>query len=67
MQESLTRLSKGRTVFTIAHRLTTIKNADCIWVLDENKIVEKGSHKDLLAKNGLYAQFYAMYQENQHA
>ncbi|MDY5731419.1 MAG: ABC transporter ATP-binding protein [Eubacteriales bacterium] len=67
VQESLTRLSKGRTVFTIAHRLTTIKNADCIWVLDENKIVEKGSHKDLLAKNGLYAQFYAMYQENQHA
>lgn len=66
VQESLNRLSKGRTVFTIAHRLTTIKNADCIWVLDNNRIAEKGSHEELLKKGGLYAQYYRMYQEEQN-
>lgn len=66
VQSSLNRLSQGRTVFTIAHRLTTIKNADCIWVLDENNIVEKGTHEELLQKNGLYAQYYQMYQEQQY-
>lgn len=66
VQNSLNRLSQGRTVFTIAHRLTTIKNADCIWVLDENNIVEKGTHEELLQKNGLYSQYYQMYQEQQY-
>ena len=66
VQESLNRLSKGRTVFTIAHRLTTIKNADIIWVLDDSKIVEKGSHDELIQKGGLYSQYYKMYQENQN-
>ncbi len=66
VQDSLNRLSEGRTVFTIAHRLTTIKNADIIWVLDDSKIVEKGSHEELIKKGGLYSQYYKMYQENQN-
>lgn len=61
VQESLEKLAKGRTVFTIAHRLTTIKGADTICVLTEKGVEEKGSHQELLAKNGLYAKLYAMY------
>lgn len=63
VQESLNRLAKGRTTFTIAHRLTTIRNADCIWVLNESGIVEKGTHSELLKKNGLYSQYHKMYAE----
>ena len=61
VQQSLEKLAKGRTVFTIAHRLTTIKGADCIWVLTENGVEEQGSHQALLDKGGLYAHLYAMY------
>ncbi len=61
VQESLERLAKGRTTFVIAHRLTTIKNASTILVLTENGIEEKGTHEELLAKNGLYGHMYAMY------
>lgn len=64
IQESLNKLTKGRTVFTIAHRLTTIKNADCIWVLDNNSIKEKGTHEQLLKQNGIYKEYYKMYMEN---
>ena len=60
VQTSLERLSKGRTVFTIAHRLTTIKNADTILVLTQNGIEEQGTHEELLAKNGIYAALYKM-------
>jgi ATP-binding cassette, subfamily B, bacterial len=63
VQRSLERLSKGRTTFTIAHRLTTIKNASTICVLTEKGIEEQGSHKELMAKNGVYAGLYAMYTE----
>ena len=66
VQESLTRLAKGRTVFTIAHRLTTVKNADCIWVLEDNSIKEKGTHEELMQKNGLYSEYYQMYMENKN-
>lgn len=58
VQESLTRLMRGRTSFVIAHRLSTILHADRIFVLDEGKIVEDGTHQQLLAANGLYAQLY---------
>ena len=61
VQQSLEKLAKGRTVFTIAHRLTTIKGADTIWVLTENGVEEMGSHADLIKKGGLYAHLYAMY------
>lgn len=66
VQESLTRLAEGRTVFTIAHRLTTVKNADCIWVLEDNSIKEKGTHEELMQKNGLYSEYYQMYMENKN-
>ncbi len=61
VQQSLEKLAKGRTVFTIAHRLTTIKGADVIWVLTENGVEEMGDHKTLIAKGGIYAGLYAMY------
>ena len=63
VQESLEKLAHGRTTFTIAHRLTTIRNADVIWVLTEDGIQEQGTHKELMQKGGLYAQLYAMYTE----
>ena len=59
----LERLAKGRTTLTIAHRLTTIQNADRILVLNENGIVEQGSHKELLDKKGVYHQLYMMSNE----
>lgn len=58
VQKSLDELAKGRTVFTIAHRLTTIKNADNILVLTEDGIVESGKHDELIAKKGLYNYLY---------
>ena len=64
VQRSLEKLAKGRTVFTIAHRLTTIRNADIIWVLTENGVEEMGTHAELMARNGIYAGLYRMYTEN---
>lgn len=61
VQDSLEKLAEGRTVFTIAHRLTTIKNADHILVLTENGIEEQGTHEQLAAAGGLYSRLYAMY------
>ena len=63
VQQSLEKLSVGRTTFTIAHRLTTIRGASTIWVLTENGIEEQGTHKELMEKNGLYHQLYQMYTE----
>ncbi len=63
VQKSLEKLSEGRTTFTIAHRLTTIRNATTIWVLTENGIVEKGTHQELLELGGIYAHLYQMYTE----
>lgn len=61
VQQSLERLAKGRTTITIAHRLTTIKNADRILVLTENGIEESGNHKELISKGGIYSQLYKLY------
>ncbi len=61
VQKSLERLSAGRTTFTIAHRLTTIKNATRILYLTSEGITEEGSHKELIQKGGDYAKLYAMY------
>lgn len=61
VQESLERLAKGRTTLTIAHRLTTIRNADEIVVLTEDGIAEQGSHSELMAKGGIYSNMYSMY------
>ena len=58
IQKSLERLSKGRTVLTIAHRLTTIKNADRILVITDDGIAEEGSHEQLLALGGVYHHLY---------
>ena len=64
VQKSLERLAKGRTTLTIAHRLTTIQNADRILVLTEEGIVEEGTHKELLDRGGVYSGFYKMYSVN---
>ena len=61
VQSSLERLARGRTTFTIAHRLTTIQNASVIWVLTENGVEEQGTHAQLLQKRGLYYSLYNMY------
>lgn len=61
VQQSLDRLAKGRTTFTIAHRLTTVRGADRILVLTENGIEESGTHDELLKKNGLYAGLHRLY------
>jgi subfamily B ATP-binding cassette protein MsbA len=59
VQSALETLMKGRTTFVIAHRLSTVRNADRILVLDEGSIVEEGTHDQLLALGGLYADLYA--------
>lgn len=63
VRKSLERLTEGRTTFTIAHRLTTIRNASIILVLTENGIEEQGSHRELLDKGGTYAGLYRMYSD----
>ena len=63
VQKSLEVLAKGRTTFTIAHRLTTIRNAATILVLTEKGIEEQGSHEELIAKRGIYYHLYQMYNE----
>ena len=59
VQDALDRLMEGRTTFVIAHRLSTVRDADRILVIDEGRIVEEGSHEQLLVTGGLYADLYA--------
>lgn len=58
IQKAMDTLMKGRTSFVIAHRLSTIKDADMILVMKDGDIIEQGSHEELLAKGGFYAQLY---------
>src|SRR5699024_75847 len=60
VQDSLERLMKGRTTLVIAHRLSTVKKADHILVLDRGRVVESGPHAELLARGGTYAMLYQM-------
>ena len=67
VQRSLEKLAKGRTTLTIAHRLTTIKNADVIWVLTDKGLEEHGTHDKLMQKQGIYAGLYHLYAQQKSA
>ncbi len=65
IQKAMARLRHGRTSFVIAHRLSTIRSADTIVVMDQGRIVEQGSHAELLAKGGFYHDlYYSQFEEN---
>ena len=67
MQEALDKLMIGRTSFVIAHRLSTIINADKIIVLDNGKVTESGTHKELMQTGGLYSHLYNIQFSNKKA
>ena len=58
VQKGMDALMEGRTTFVIAHRLSTVRNADCIMVLDHGRIIERGTHQDLIARKGTYYRLY---------
>ncbi|MEE2721136.1 MAG: ABC transporter transmembrane domain-containing protein [Pseudomonadota bacterium] len=60
VQAALSRLKEGRTTLVIAHRLSTIVDADCIFLMENGRVMETGTHAELVAKNGAYAKLYAM-------
>ena len=58
VQAGMDALMKGRTTFVIAHRLSTIRNSDCIMVMEQGRIIERGSHDELIGRKGRYYQLY---------
>ena len=58
IQQAMNRLMEGRTSFVIAHRLSTIRDADLILVMNQGKVIEQGSHEELIKENGFYADLY---------
>ena len=58
VQQAIENLESNCTTVVIAHRLSTVEKADCIYVMDNGRVLESGSHQDLLAHNGLYASLY---------
>ena len=58
IHESMDRLMHGRTTFVIAHRLSTVRNSDCIMVLEQGRIIERGTHDQLIEEKGKYYQLY---------
>ena len=58
INDAFDKLMTGRTSFVVAHRLSTIVGADCILVMESGRVVEKGTHKELLEKGGAYAKLY---------
>jgi subfamily B ATP-binding cassette protein MsbA len=67
VQDALKRLMKGRTTIVIAHRLSTVLDADQIYVLDHGRVFESGSHGELVARGGLYARLYQHEIQEAHA
>ena len=63
VQQALSALSKGKTVIMIAHRLSSITGADCIYVLQDGEIIESGTHSELIEKNGIFARMWKNYSE----
>ena len=64
MQKAILELSKNKTTIMIAHRLSTIVNVDCIYVVDDGKIVESGTHQELIESEGLYAKMWSEYRQS---
>jgi ATP-binding cassette, subfamily B, bacterial len=58
IQRSLERITKNRTTIAIAHRLSTVRNADCIFVMEQGRVVESGHHEQLIENNGVYASLW---------